>query len=154
MSVAEEPRERRWSRAGGALVAVHQRPTSGVGERAGMQLPDVPGAVVVSVPAGRVLRRCRARRADLVLVVLAGRPVLSLGDDVPRVLARGGTAVCPRGTAWSLRAGERPARVVVVAFPAGPERAVADLAHRPALDDAARVALAADGGLELVLEPT
>jgi len=30
---------------------------------------------------------------------------------------------------------------------------VATLAARPALDDAARVALAADGGLELVLAP-
>ncbi|MGY1689040.1 hypothetical protein [Geodermatophilus sp. SYSU D01105] len=88
------------------------------------------------------------------LVVLTGCPVLAAGDTGPRPLTPGGTAVCRRGTAWSLRAGAEPARLVVVAFPAGPERAVADLAQRPALDDAARVALAADGGLELVLEPT
>jgi hypothetical protein len=112
-----------------------------------------PGAVVVALPAGGTLRRCRARRADLVLVVLAGCPVLLLADDRPRPVPPGGTAVCPRGTAWSLRAGEAPVRLVVVAFPTGPERAVADLAQRPGLDDAARVALAADGGLDLVLEP-
>ncbi len=118
-----------------------------------LDLPGPPGAVVVPLPAGGSLPRCRARRADVVLVVLDGSPVADVGDDEARATAPGDVLVCPRGTPWSLRAGPVPARVVVVAFPAGPERAVAVLAGRPLLDDAARVGVAADGGLELVLEP-
>ncbi|MGY1815134.1 hypothetical protein [Blastococcus sp. SYSU D00820] len=111
-----------------------------------------PGAEVVDLPAGTALRRCRARRSDVVLVVLAGCPAVTVGEDPPRPAPAGSVVVCPRGTAWQVRA-DASARLVVLAFPAGPERAVAVLAARPQLDDAARVALAADGGLELVLEP-
>ena len=116
-------------------------------------LPPLPGAAVVSLPAGAALPRCRARRADLVLVVLSGRLEAVVGDAAVRPAAAGDVLVCPRGTAWSVRAPDGPVRLVVVAFPAGPEQAVAVLAGRPLLDDAARVGVAADGGLELVLEP-
>ncbi|MGY1773767.1 cupin domain-containing protein [Blastococcus sp. SYSU D00813] len=116
-------------------------------------LPGPPGAAVVSLPAGVALPRCRARGADLVLVVLAGRAEAVVGDAGARSSAAGDVLVCPRGTPWSVRAAGGPVRLVVVAFPAGPEQAVAVLAGRPALDDAARVGVAADGGLELVLRP-
>ncbi len=115
--------------------------------------PGPPGAAVVSLPPFGALPRCRAPRADLVVVVLSGRPEVVVGDGGGRTTAPGDVLVCPRGTPWALRAGPEPVRAAVVAFPAGPERAVAVLADRPLLDDAARVGVAADGGLELVLEP-
>ncbi|MGY1741252.1 MULTISPECIES: cupin domain-containing protein [unclassified Blastococcus] len=118
-----------------------------------LDLPGPPGVAVVPLPAGAALPRCRARRADVVLVVLAGCPEVAVGDGAARPAVPGDVLVCPRGAPWTLRAGPLPARLVVVAFPAGPERAVAVLAGRPRLDDAARVGVAADGGLELVLEP-
>lgn len=116
-------------------------------------LPGPPGTAVVPLPAGAALPRCRARGADLVLVVLAGRAEVTVGDGGVRTLGGGDVLVCPRGTSWSVRAAGGPARLVVVAFPAGPERAVAVLAGRPRLDGAAQVGVAADGGLELVLQP-
>ena len=118
-----------------------------------LDLPGPPGAAVLSLPAGGTLPRCRAPWADVVLVVLSGRPEVVVGEDDVRGTAPGGTLVCRRGVPWTLRAGPETARVVVIAFPTGPERAVALLAERPLLDDAARVGVAADGGLELLLEP-
>lgn len=115
--------------------------------------PGPPGAAVVALPPGAVLPRCRARGADVVLVVLAGAPEVTVDDDAPRTTSPGDVLVCARGTAWSLRADTGEVRVVVVAFPAGAESAVALLAGRPQLDDAARVGVAADGGLDLLLEP-
>jgi hypothetical protein len=112
-----------------------------------------PGVVTVTLPAGARARRCLARGADVVLVVLDGCPVVAVGGGAPDPRPAGTAVVCPRGTPWSWRGGTEPARLVVVAFPAGPQRAVAALVEPGGLDDATLVAVAADEGLELVLGP-
>jgi hypothetical protein len=54
---------------------------------------------------------------------------------------------------WSVAGGAEPSRLVAVAFPSGPERTLTALVGPPPLDGAALVAAAADGGLDVVLEP-
>jgi quercetin dioxygenase-like cupin family protein len=112
-----------------------------------------PAAEAVTVPPGTPLRRLVARGADVVLVVTAGRPLIGLGAGPPRPRPPGSSVVCPRGVPWSVAGGDEGGRLVVVAVPAGPQRALAALVGPPPLDGAALVAAAADGGLEVVLEP-
>ncbi len=116
-------------------------------------LPGRPGAQVLSLPAGTPPHRYVARRADLVLVVLAGDPCLGVGAAPPSRRPAGSVVVCPRGVPWSVAGGRAPARVVAVGAPSGPERTLAALLGPPPLDGAALVAAAADGGLDVVLEP-
>jgi hypothetical protein len=112
-----------------------------------------PGAALVELSPGSPSRRCLARGADLVLVVLTGAVEVGVGPAVPTLSPAGAVAVCPRGVPWSLRPGPDGARVVVVAFPGGSEEAVGAVLRDRGQDDAALVAVAADGGLELVLSP-
>ncbi|SNS87582.1 hypothetical protein SAMN04488107_4111 [Geodermatophilus saharensis] len=116
-------------------------------------LPVLPGAEELCLPAGTPPHRYVARGADLVLVVLAGDPCVGVGTASPRRRPAGSAVVCPRGVPWSVGGGEEPARVVAVGFPSGPERTLTALVGPPPLDGAALVAAAADGGLEVVLEP-
>ncbi|MGY1808760.1 cupin domain-containing protein [Blastococcus sp. SYSU D00669] len=116
-------------------------------------MENTPGAATVTLPAGALPRRCRARGSDVVLVVLDGCPLVALGSEPERPRPPGSVVVCPRGTPWSWRGGSAPSRLVVVAFPAGPQRAVAALVDSGGLDDATLLAVAADEGLELVLGP-
>lgn len=112
-----------------------------------------PGATLAQLrgngPPGRYL----SRGADHVLVVVAGRVEVAVGPAPPRCHGTGDAVVCPRGVPWSVRPAPGGARLVVVACPGGSEQAVGALLRDPGLDDAARVAVAADGGLELVLLP-
>ncbi|MGY1717005.1 hypothetical protein [Geodermatophilus nigrescens] len=113
----------------------------------------LPGAQVLTLPAGTPAHRYLARRADLVLVVLEGAPALAVGAGPPQARPAGSVVVCPRGVTWSVAGGPAPARLAAVGFPSGPERTLAALVGPPPLDGAALVAAAADGGLEVVLEP-
>ncbi|MFC4694864.1 hypothetical protein [Geodermatophilus arenarius] len=115
--------------------------------------PGPPAAEAVTVPPGCPPRRLVARGADVVLVVTAGRPLVAVGSAPARPRPPGSAVVCPRGVPWSVGGGDAAARVVVVAVPAGPQAALATLLGPPPLDGAALVAAAADGGLEVVLEP-
>jgi quercetin dioxygenase-like cupin family protein len=112
-----------------------------------------PAAEAVTVPPGTPLRRLVARGADVVLVVTAGCPLVGLGAGPPHPRPPGTAVVCPRGVPWSVAGGDAGGRLVVVAVPAGPQRTLAALLGPPPLDGAALVAVAADGGLEVVLEP-
>jgi uncharacterized protein YjlB len=112
-----------------------------------------PGVATVTLAAGSRSRRCLARGADVVLVVLDGCPVLAVGGGPALPCAAGAVVVCPRGVPWSWAGGPEASRLVVVAFPPGPQRAVAALAEEAGLDDATLLAVAADEGLELVLGP-
>jgi hypothetical protein len=94
-----------------------------------------------------------ARGADLVLVVLTGAVEVGVGPSAPTPHAEGAVAVCPRGVPWSLRPGPDGARLAVIAFPGGSQEAVGAVLRDRGQDDAALVAAAADGGLELVLSP-
>lgn len=115
--------------------------------------PRSPGATLVDLARGLPARRYVARGADLVLVVLTGAVEVGVGTSPPTAYAAGAVAVCPRGVPWSLRPGPHGARLVVVAFPGGSQDAVAAVLRDRGQDDAALVAVAADGGLELVLSP-
>jgi hypothetical protein len=114
--------------------------------------PDQPGAAIVTIPAGAVLRRCLARACDVVLVVLAGRLDLSVGDDGRRAYGKGAAAVCGRGRPWLVHPPAGDVRLLAVAVPAGPELVLQALVDSPRLHDAALVALAADAGVELLLD--
>jgi mannose-6-phosphate isomerase-like protein (cupin superfamily) len=111
-----------------------------------------PGAALVTIRAGAVTRRCVARACDLVLVVMAGRLDLSIGDDGGRAYRSGEVAMCPRGEPWRLHPPAEDVRLLAVAVPAGPEAVLRELARTPRLDDAALIALAADAGVELLLD--
>ena len=113
----------------------------------------LPAADAVTVPPGTPLRRLVARGAEVVLVVTDGCPLVGLGAGPPQPHPPGSSVVCPRGVPWSVAGGDAGGRLVVVAVPAGPQRALAALVGPPPLDGAALVAAAADGGLEVVLEP-
>jgi mannose-6-phosphate isomerase-like protein (cupin superfamily) len=111
-----------------------------------------PGTAIVDLAGQRPARRYLARAADHVLVVVTGRVEVGVGPGAGRRLGPGAAVVCPRGVAWSVRP-DPGARLVVVAVPGGSEEAVAGVLRDPGADDAALVALAADGGLELLLAP-
>ncbi len=103
---------------------------------------------MVTVPTGMTLRRCLARRADLVLVVLAGRLTVAARPAGP-----GEVAVCPRGRPWAIRSAAEDVRLLALAVPPGPEAVLRALTATPPLDDATLLALAVDGGVELLLDP-
>ncbi|PWW21968.1 hypothetical protein JD79_01110 [Geodermatophilus normandii] len=107
----------------------------------------------MTVPPGTPARRFVARGADVVLVVVAGCPLVALGAGAAQPRSPGSSVVCPRGVPWSVAGGDGEARLVVVAVPDGPQSTLATLLGPPPLDGAALVAAAADGGLEVVLEP-
>jgi quercetin dioxygenase-like cupin family protein len=132
-------------------VTGDQRSTSARREPPGVQ-PE-PGTAVVPLSPGRVLRRCRAAGADVVVTVLAGAAHLTLADGPPRRLDPGESAGCPRGVAFRLAADGGTALLRVTARPAGPEAVLAVLAAAPPPDDATLLAVAADGGVELLLDP-
>jgi hypothetical protein len=115
--------------------------------------PGRPAAEAVTVPPGTPARRLVARGADVVLVVVAGCPLVALGAAPAQPRPPGSSVVCPRGVPWSVAGSDAEARLVVVAVPAGPQSTLATLLGPPPLDGAALVAAAADGGLEIVLEP-
>jgi hypothetical protein len=108
---------------------------------------------VVDLPAGGLARRYLARGADLVLVVLRGAVDVAVGTAPVRPHPASTVAVCPRGVPWSLQPGPDGARLVLVAFPGGAQEAIGAVLSDRGDDDAALVAIAADGGLELVLLP-
>ncbi len=110
-----------------------------------------PGLAVVSLAAGTATRRCRSTGAALVLVALAGRATV-LVDGAATELAEGDAAVCPAGRSWAVRTAV-PARLMAVGVPAGPEAVLRTLAGPAGWTDAALVALAADAGVELLLDP-
>jgi quercetin dioxygenase-like cupin family protein len=107
-------------------VTGDQRSTSARREPPGVQ-PE-PGTAVVPLSPGRVLRRCRAAGADVVVTVLAGAAHLTLADGPPRRLDPGESAGCPRGVAFRLAADGGTALLRVAARPAGPEVVLALLA--------------------------
>jgi quercetin dioxygenase-like cupin family protein len=132
-------------------VTGDQRSTSARREPPGVQ-PE-PGTAVVPLSPGRVLRRCRAAAADVVVTVLAGAAVVT-GDGPPRRLVPGESATCPRGTAFRLTADAGDGALLrVTARPPGPEAVFAVLAAVPPVDDATLLAAAADGGVEVLLDP-
>ncbi|WP_433303708.1 hypothetical protein ACQP2F_12775 [Actinoplanes sp. CA-030573] len=139
--------------AGGALVPRWSPPTSA--------RPAAPGTVggmteagltEVTIAAGTALRRCLARRSDLVLYVVAGHAEVFSGAT-GRTVAPGEAAVCARGRPWQIRSRGGEVRLLALAVPAGPEAVLRALARSPALDDATLLALAVDGGVELLLPP-
>jgi hypothetical protein len=84
-------------------------------------------------------------------VALAGRVTVLL-DGGATELTEGDAALCPAGRAWAVRAAA-PARVMALGVPAGPEAVLSTLAGPAGWSDAALVALAADAGVELLLDP-
>lgn len=112
-----------------------------VGERGGRV-----GVCVLELAPGQVLQTCVPRGCDLVLLGVQGRTALA--DD--QALPAGRLVVWPRGVPFTLRSLDASSRLCVLAVPAGAEELLAALAR----DDVAVetvVALAADGGVELVL---
>jgi hypothetical protein len=112
-----------------------------------------PAAAVVMLPAWAVLRRFRVRAADLFLVVLDGAPSVAVAARAPRPLRAGDLAVCRAGEAVAVVAGPAPARVLAVALPGGPEAILGALAASPPIRDTHLLPLAADVGVELLLDP-
>lgn len=124
----------------------------GAGTAGDGRAAEAPGAIVVELPAGTVLRRFLARATDLYLIVLDGQICVPAGRD-RRLRRPGERALCRAGEPVAVRVGERDARVLAVAVPGGPEAILATLARSPALTDAHLLPLAVDLGVELLLDP-
>jgi len=107
-----------------------------------------PVALVVVLPGGTPLRRFRVRAADLFLVVLEGE--LSVAAVARRA---GDLVVCRAGEPVAVVVGPGPARVLAVALPGGPEAVLGALAASPPIADAHLLPLAADLGVDLLLDP-
>lgn len=110
------------------------------------------GLAEVTIAPGAALRRCLARRSDLILYVVAGHAEVFSGTT-GRTVTAGEAVVCPRGRPWQIRSCGDEVRVLALAVPAGPEAVLRALARSPGLDDATLLAQAVDGGVELLLPP-
>src|SRR5690349_9266835 len=122
----------RWCCAGGHRPAPDQCPTSGAGHRRDM---TQAGLAEVTIPPGTVLRRCLARRSDLVLYVLTGHADV-LAGGTGRTVGPGEATVCPRGRPWQVRSRSDEVRLLALAVPAGPEAVLWALTRSAGLDDA------------------
>jgi hypothetical protein len=112
-----------------------------------------PAAAVAVLPAGTALRRFRVRAADLFLVVLDGELSVAVAARAPRLLRPGDLAVCRAGEPVAVAAGLRTAKALAVALPGGPEAILGALAASPPMADAHLLPLAADLGVDLLLDP-
>lgn len=112
-----------------------------------------PAAAVVVLAAGTALRRFRVRAADLFLAVLDGEPSVAVAGRPATVLRAGDLAVCRAGEAVAVVAGPGTARVLAVALPGGPEAILGVLAASPPMAGAHLLPLAADLGVDLLLDP-
>lgn len=109
------------------------------------------GHRVVLLHEHTALGRIRTSSADVLLATLAGE-VEVLRDRRPATtLFWGQVLTIPRGGSWSVRCLREPARLLVVAHPAGVERVVAALCADPPLEPHRRLALALEEGVELIV---
>jgi hypothetical protein len=92
----------------------------------------------------------RMRASTVLIVVLAGEVGL-IADGHLRRLSWGDATVIPHDLTWELRPQHGPARLVIAAAPAGPERVVAALCHHPPTDGRNHLELATEHGVELLV---
>lgn len=109
------------------------------------------GHRVVLLRPGQGPGRLRTRTADVLLATLAGELEISRDRRPPTSLFWGQVVVLSRGEVWSVQARFEPARLLVVACPAGPEKVVAALCADPPLPPRLRLGIALDAGVELIL---
>jgi hypothetical protein len=95
--------------------------------------------------------RLRTPGAHVLLAVLAGEVEVLLDDAPSAPLFWGDVLSLAPGRAWGLSALNGPARLLVVAMPAGAERVVAALCDDPPSEPRSRLAVALDAGVELLL---